>query len=114
VQVGGTVAGLDSAQPTGSASAERTSLADRVLVPSGRVVTLRALASPSATSGPYYVVTDLGIKYPVSSGRVLQTLGYAPEQAVDVPASLVARIPSGPTLDPEAATKPAAIAGQGE
>jgi hypothetical protein len=52
------------------------------------------------------VVTDLGIKYPVSSPQVLQMLGYPPEQAVDVPASLVARIPSGPTLDPDAATRP--------
>jgi hypothetical protein len=111
---GGTVPGLDRASPTGSASPELTTLADRVLVPSGRVATVRALAAPSADSGPYYVVTDLGIKFPVSSGRVLQALGYAPEQAVDVPASLVARIPSGPALDPEAATKPAAIAGPGE
>lgn len=113
VRVGGTVPGLDSATPTESTSPEGTSLADRVLVPAGRVATVRALASPTADAGPYYVVTDVGIKYPVPSGSVLQMLRYEPEQAVDVPASLVARIPSGPTLDPEAATKPAAIAGKG-
>jgi type VII secretion protein EccB len=111
VLVGGTVPGLDHALPTGSASVEGTPLADRVLVPSGRVATVRALAAPSARSGPYYVVSDLGIRYPVSSAQVLPALGYSPEQAVDVPASLVARIPSGPTLDPEAATRPAATAG---
>jgi type VII secretion protein EccB len=106
IELGGTVPGLDHAVLTRSASAEGTPLANRVLVPSGRVATVRALAAPSAGSGPYYVVTDLGIKYPVSSPQVLQMLGYPPEQAVDVPASLVARIPSGPTLDPDAATRP--------
>jgi type VII secretion protein EccB len=110
VRVGGTVPGLEHALPTGSASAEGTPLADGVLVQSGRVAAIRALAAPSADSGPYYVVTDLGIRYAVSSAQVLQALGYSPEQAVDVPAGLVARLPSGPALDPAAATKPAAAA----
>jgi type VII secretion protein EccB len=101
LRVGGTVPGLDRATPTGSRTPDGTALADGVLVPSGRVATVRALAAPTATAGPYYVVTDLGIKYPVPSGGVLQMLRYAAAQAIDVPASLVARIPSGPTLDPD-------------
>jgi hypothetical protein len=40
---------------------------------------------------------------------VLPLLGYAPDQATDVPASLVNRIPRGPTLDPVEATKPAVL-----
>jgi hypothetical protein len=42
---------------------------------------------------------------------VLQALGYRPEQAVDIPASLASRIPAGPVLDPAAATVPAFAGG---
>jgi hypothetical protein len=42
----------------------------------------------------------------VPSPEVLAMLGYAAEQAVDVPASLVNKIPVGPTLDPAAASEP--------
>lgn len=109
LMVGGKVAGLDTAPRTSSSTASGVSLADRVLVPAGRIAVVRGMGSPTAESGPYYVVTDLGIKYPVPSAAVLPWLGYPPELAVDVPASLVSRIPSGPTLDPAEATKPAAI-----
>jgi type VII secretion protein EccB len=109
IQVGGTVPGLAAAVPTVSVSTDGMPLANEVLVPAGRVATVRVLGSPSARSGPYYVVTDEGIKYPVPSAAVLQMLGYPPAQAVDVPASLVSRIPTGPTLDPAEAIKPAAI-----
>jgi type VII secretion protein EccB len=114
LRLGGTVPGLDHALPTGSASTEGRPLADQVLVPSGRVALVRALAAPSAVAGPYYVVTDVGIRYAVSSGQVLQLLGYSPEQATDLPASLVARLPSGPALDPAAATKAAGGAADGD
>jgi hypothetical protein len=42
---------------------------------------------------------------------VLAMLGYAPAQAIDVPSSLMARIPTGPTLDPAAAVVPAKVTG---
>ena len=109
VWVGGTVAGLDGATPTISTSASGAALADRVLVPAGRVAVVRAMGAPDAPSGTYFIVTDLGIKYPVSAEPVLAMLGYPPTEAVDVPATLMARIPTGPTLDPAAAVIPVQI-----
>jgi type VII secretion protein EccB len=104
---GGTIPGADAAIPTGSVTAGGVALADRVLVPGGRVAIVRVLAAPTATSGPYYVITDLGIKYGVPSAGALNLLGYSPEQAVDVPSSLVSTVPAGPALDPAAAGAPA-------
>jgi len=108
--VGGVLPGADRAAPTMYTTGNGVALADRVLVPPGSVATVRVLGAPTAGSGPYYVVTDLGVKYAVPSPAVLLMLGYPPLDAVDVPASLVARIPSGPTLDPAAAVQPAAAA----
>jgi type VII secretion protein EccB len=111
IRVGGTIAGLEAAAPTGSTSPDGTPLADRVLVPPGRVAVVRVLSSPSARTGAYYLVTDVGIRYAVPSPGVLQMLGYRPDQAVDIPASLVNRIPAGPALDPERASQAVTVAG---
>lgn len=108
IWVGGTLTGLDQATPTTGASPDGVPLADRVLVPPGRVSTVRAMTSPTAPSGPYYLVTDLGIRYAVPAAEVLRTLGYPAQDAVDVPAALIGRLPAGPALDPRAATLPAA------
>jgi type VII secretion protein EccB len=105
--VGGSVAGLDKAGPTVAASPDGVRLADFVYVPGGRVAVVRALGAPGAQTGPYFVVTDLGIRYPVSDVEALAMLGFMPIMAVDVPASLVTRLPAGPTLDPAAAVRPA-------
>jgi type VII secretion protein EccB len=109
VWLGGTVAGLGEATPTTSTTADGAALADRILVPAGRVAVVRVLGGPDAESGPYFIVTDLGIKYPVPAEPVLAMLGYAPAQAIDVPSNLMARIPTGPTLDPAAAVIPAKV-----
>jgi hypothetical protein len=106
VFVGATVTGIESGMPTGSGSASGTSVADRVVVPPGQVALVRAMVSASATTGAYNLVTDLGVRYPISSVNTLQLLGYRPDQALDLPAGLVSRIPSGPTLDPVAARQP--------
>ncbi|WJK37429.1 type VII secretion protein EccB [Solwaraspora sp. WMMA2065] len=98
--VGGTVAGLDEAVPTDSVTRDGVILADYVLVPPGRVAAGRVFGAPTADTGPYYVVTDLGIKFPVPNATVLGQLGYSATQATDVPTTLVSRIPTGPTLDP--------------
>jgi type VII secretion protein EccB len=107
VHVGGSVAGLETATPTAS-TADGVALADRVLVPAGRIAVIRVLSSPTAAAGPYYLVTDVGIKYAVPDEQVLALLGYPPQEAVNVPSALVSRIPSGPTLDPARARQPAA------
>ncbi|MEY9863589.1 type VII secretion protein EccB [Catenulispora sp. GAS73] len=98
-----------AAVPTGP-SGIGTGIADRILVPSGHVAVVRALPSPDAASGAYYVITDIGVRYFVPSDTVLRTLGYDPASAVDVPASLLTLIPSGPALDPTAAVQPVRMA----
>ena len=103
---GGDVAGIGTGIPTSGRSPDGTSLADRIVIPAGRVAVIRVLVSPSALTGPYAIVTDLGVLFPVPSVQVLAVLGYPPDRAVDVPASLSSRIPTGPVLDPAAALTP--------
>lgn len=80
-----------------------TALADQVVVPPGHLAVVRAMASPTAVHGNYYLVTDTGMRYAVPDDDVLKTLGYTGADAVDMPGGLVARIPNGPELDPQAA-----------
>lgn len=96
-----------AAVPTIVESPEGVRLADWVLVPPGHLAVVRAVASDRTEIGAYHLVTDLGLRFPVPSAEVLASLGYSPEQAVDMPAALVQRIPAGPTLDPIAARLPA-------
>lgn len=110
IRIGGTLPGLESATPTTSVTPDGIRLADRVIAPAGRAALVRVLSSPTAQSGAFYLVTDVGIRYPVPSANVLALLGYTPELAVDVPISLVVRLPVGPSLDPQAATRPAPVA----
>ncbi len=107
IWVGGSFEGLAVANPTGTAGPGGARLADRVYVPAGRVAIVRAIGAPTAAAGPYFVITDVGVRYALPSPGVLAMLGYDPQLAVDVPASLVNKIPAGPALDPAAAIRPA-------
>lgn len=51
----------------------------------------------------YSLVTDSAMSYPFVSKDAVGRLGYDVKQARGVPAALVALIPTGPTLDPQAA-----------
>ncbi len=103
--VGGSPEALAGAVPTTAATGAGRALADAVLVPAGKVQVVRVPGS-----GAYVVITDLGVRYAVPSADALSMLGYAPASATDVPTALVNRIPAGVTLDPAAATRPAATA----
>jgi type VII secretion protein EccB len=109
VLLGASVPGLDAAPVSPATPANGVPLADRVLVPPGRVATVWVMTSPTADSGPFYLIGDLGVRYAVPDPATLRLLGYPPEEAVGVPASLVARIPSGPNLDPSAALRPVPV-----
>ncbi len=82
--------------------------ADRVLVPPGAGAVVAAVASPDAPTGSVCVVTDQGIRYPLSTVDVLAALGYGAVRPVPVPANLVALLPAGPVLDPAIARTPVA------
>ncbi|GIH21327.1 type VII secretion protein EccB [Rugosimonospora africana] len=106
VSVGGTLPVSGTGTPTGSRTASGTVLADRVIVPAGHVEVVAVMASSTTAAGGYYVVTDLGIRYAVSSDAVLKVLGYQATNGVAMPNSLVRLIPLGPALDPAAAQAP--------
>jgi type VII secretion protein EccB len=69
---------------------------DRVVVPPGSGLLARA-------GQAVYLITDLGLKYPLPSQAAATALGYADVTAVDVPAVLLALLPTGPVLDPSRA-----------
>lgn len=84
-----------------------TALADRIVITPGTAAVVEARQSQRASGGTISVVTDLGRAYPLSDLGLLATLGYGDVQPVPIPASLVARIPQGPGLNPKAAMQPA-------
>ncbi|GAA5177551.1 type VII secretion protein EccB [Rugosimonospora acidiphila] len=84
-------------------------LAGRVVVAPGRGAIVEAMASPGAASGALCLVTDLGVRYPVPRTEVLGMLGYAKATPVRMPAALVAAVPAGQTLDPDAARSPSPV-----
>ncbi|MEV4495820.1 type VII secretion protein EccB [Micromonospora arborensis] len=80
--------------------------AEAVLLPGGKGVI--AQASPGAgTSGSgaagstIYLISPQGIRYPLGSAATLDVLGYGGVTPLAVPGSLLALIPTGPTLDSE-------------
>lgn len=81
-------------------------LADRVVVEPGHGVLVRAMDSPDAPTGTVNLVTDLGYRYPLAGDEVAGVLGYGAASVVELPSSLVVRLPSGPVLDPGTAKDP--------
>ncbi|MBT8227787.1 MAG: type VII secretion protein EccB [Dactylosporangium sp.] len=94
----------NAARTTGQTAAG-TPLADRVVVRGGHGALVAAMPSPDAPGGALHLVTDLGMRYPLASNEVPSIFGYSTKNIVKLPASLIARIPSGPSLDPAAATR---------
>jgi hypothetical protein len=102
--------GVDSVDSAASAiatdgirGAGDTATAEAVQLPAGRGLIARAVPAAHVTSGSVYLVTDLGIKYPLASVDVLPALGYSDDQPAPVSSTLLALIPTGPTMDPTAA-----------
>ena len=90
----------------GAVSAERHvagETADLVAIPGGSGVLVQDLPAPGAQPGAEYLVTDFGVKYPLSSTSVASALGYAQTSAVSVPGQLLALLPTGPVLSPASA-----------
>jgi type VII secretion protein EccB len=100
---GGLVVG--SAPPRGApiaVASASTGLADEVRLPPGR----GALVRSQPADGPLYLVTDLGVRHHVPSLDVASMLGYAGVKPVLLPAEVVALLPTGPALYPQAARTP--------
>ncbi|MEV1288303.1 type VII secretion protein EccB [Micromonospora sp. NPDC049679] len=107
MRVGADVPNVADTPRTGARSAEGAALADYIVVAPGRGAVVEAAAAPGATGGAISVVTDLGRRYAVVNSDVLATLGYGGVKPLPLPANLVALVPAGKALDPEAARGPA-------
>ncbi|MEV5957690.1 type VII secretion protein EccB [Streptomyces sp. NPDC051987] len=98
-QLARTPAGTSPASPDGGP------LADTVTVPSGHAALTRALPTPGLTGGTLYLVTDLGVKYPLPDAAVLSSLGLAGVTPVPVPTGILSLLRTGPDLDPHDAAE---------
>ncbi|WP_018347910.1 type VII secretion protein EccB [Longispora albida] len=78
--------------------------ADRIVVQGGHGALVQEQPAPgiAAGGGTLYLITDQGMKFALGDGAV-GALGYGDAKPVPVPASLLALVPTGPALDPEAA-----------
>ncbi|WP_405092209.1 type VII secretion protein EccB [Micromonospora sp. NBC_01392] len=85
----------------GARDAVRT--AESVLLPGGKGALVQATAGESgkpAAGATVYLITAQGIRYPLgtAAGDARSALGYGDVSPVAVPASLLALVPTGPTL----------------
>jgi len=79
--------------------------ATEVSVPGGHGAVVAEQPAPGASSGTVYVITDTGMKYPVSGAEARAALGYGGVGPVGVPAAVLALFPTGVTLDPAQARR---------
>jgi ESX secretion system ATPase EccB len=93
---------------TGGRSSGGHVLADTVVVPPGTGALVRAETAANGPGGTAYLVTDLGVRYPLAGPEVAAMLGYPGSGYSRLPAALVALLPTGPALDPAAAEQPVA------
>ncbi|MCX5401153.1 type VII secretion protein EccB [Streptomyces sp. NBC_00102] len=78
---------------------------DAVVVRPGHGVLARALGAGGGTVGATtYFVADDGVKYRVGSKEALTALGWTDSDARGLPSPLLAMLPTGPDLSPQAAT----------
>lgn len=103
IAVEAAVEGAEVAPATPSRTQDGTVLANRVLVEPGWGTVVDSRTSSRSEQGALYLVTDEGRRYALPTRDEMDTLGYSGVAVVPMPASLVARIPSGEALDPDAA-----------
>ena len=77
--------------------------ADVVRVPPGGGLLVQDVPAPGITGGAVYLVTDLGLKYPLPTADAADALGYSSVPAVPAPSAILAFLPTGPALDQQAA-----------
>jgi type VII secretion protein EccB len=91
-----------NAMRTGAGAA--AAAADAVAVTPGTGVLAAAVTDTGADTHASFLVTDLGVKYPLPTPEVAQALGYQGVRQYPIPVSILALLPTGPVLDAQAAT----------
>ncbi|MFE0731265.1 type VII secretion protein EccB [Streptomyces antibioticus] len=78
---------------------------DAIAVRAGKGALVRALSAGGTAMGDTtYLVTDEGVKYRLLSRQGVKALGYEGVEARRLPSAMLAMLPSGPDLTPEAAS----------
>jgi type VII secretion protein EccB len=77
--------------------------ANRIVMSAGTGVLARTVTAPGAAPGALFLVTEMGVKFPISDDGAAGALGFGGAAAVPVPNELLATIPTGPVLSPAAA-----------
>ncbi len=103
VAVEAAVPGAAVAPATRRRTGDGTVLADRIQVKPGWGTIVESMVSSTSPSGSLHLVTDQGKRFAIPTNSVKAALGYRHVVPVQMPASLVARIPAGDALDPAAA-----------
>jgi type VII secretion protein EccB len=93
---------LANATPPGGGTGVEPSCTpvDLVAVPPGTGALVSAAPAGGGTGRTDYLVTDSGVRYPVPAPSVLILLGYSATSQVTLPATVLALLPTGPSLDP--------------
>ncbi|MFH9044441.1 type VII secretion protein EccB [Streptomyces sp. NPDC017966] len=93
------------AQPPGGDAAPACRPVDAVTVRPGAGALVRAVGAGGGPLGDTtFLVTDTGVKYRLTGAEATGALGYGTGDARRLPAHLLAMLPTGPDLDPAAAT----------
>jgi type VII secretion protein EccB len=95
----GVVAGVPPVMDPGVATS--CGQADQVVIASGTGAVARGVSIGGGIDAVQYLVTDIGVKYPMSASGAKQ-LGYAGSVEVRLPDALLGLLPTGPVLDPQA------------
>jgi type VII secretion protein EccB len=75
-----------------------------VSVPAGHGALVRVTQSADSTTGPLYLVTDQGTKYPLADSDALSDLGLSRATPAQLPQGYAALLPTGPSLNRSAAS----------
>jgi type VII secretion protein EccB len=93
-------------------------VADEVYLPPGTaaIATIHVEANAQNPNGsqqnaPVWLITDAGTKYPLTDGTARGALGYGNAVPATLPATALAMLPTGPSLDEADAQKPVVVGG---
>ena len=66
---------------------------DQVVISAGGGALVRTVPAPGAPPGTEFLVTDLGVKYPLVDDTVASVLGYGHVSPAGIPSALLALLP---------------------
>ncbi|WP_394617266.1 type VII secretion protein EccB [Lentzea sp. JNUCC 0626] len=92
-----------SAETTAVAPAGKTvegATADHFVIPAGLGALVTSSPAPGVTGGTEYLITDLGVKFPLANDSVGTSLGYGNVSRRLTSPVLLNLLPTGPALDP--------------